>query len=366
MMLNGIVNDVRAAGSTPLSFWVEAAIKLTTQPVDDEVGLMFVDQLGDMPRGYLSHLVKGQQLFLQFLTPSSSADSILWSVVYPEASGRLLNMWAHTHPLRGFQGAWLISATPPQLGLESGVYAQRPGCFGTPFVPEEHGVTSEDVKQMIAHHAISAGLKLRCIWDGATSDATGNYELVGGVDGIDGVIPQAYDRQTSKQCFAGAERVVAGEPMTTISFFGPSSCVACTEKLIENHFHFQGYIVYDAPAPADVLQYFEQDRYSSYLLTSDAFKTCVLYATLAGSDRMCIWEIPGCGGDRYPDVPPAYLKTLRVILTVPFDFIWPGSSSYVEFAWIALALIVGARCTRCCCRSGGRREGREGRVLPLV
>jgi len=351
LMLNALLNDVRTTGAPPMQFSVEVAIRYTLVPVQP-VGLFYDGMLPDFREGSLFDNSRGQQLFAQFLVPTAE-ESIMWTAVYPRYSGQLLNLWLHTHPLLGFEGAWLINAAPAQLGLH--MFAASLGCGGTPFVPASHGLSSAGVKSMVLEHMATAALSFRCIWDGA------NYEFVDATF-AEGVAPRAYDRQTRKQCFAGADRLEAGVAMTAIAFFGPQYCIGCrAADVAENHFHFQGYIIYDDDdTPDDLLQYSLSTPYDSHAMTSDYIKYCSTAALLAGSSRVCAWELPWCGGhevDRYPRGRPAYVKTVRAVLAILFDLMRPGWSMYAESVSIALVAVVILCCV---CACGPRQKQSAG------
>jgi hypothetical protein len=213
----------------------------------------------------------------------------------------------HTHPLLGFEEEWILSASPQELGLETGVF-RLPRC-SQPFVPSVHGLSSNDVRARIISHVEAAGLKFRCIFTGP------NSEYVKDIDGLDGIVPRDYDRQALKRCFVGAERVVAGAPMTAVTFFNGENCVdpsVCQPStLVENHMHFQGYIVFDEP-PDDMLQYHLGNQFDSWNPSSAYHRTCAQTDLLSGPD-VCLWEIPGCSLPGFPKEPPALMHLLLVL-----------------------------------------------------
>ena len=53
LMLNALVNDVRAANAPLMRFYLEAAIKITTRPLRHSVGLWYVGQTADYTKGLL-------------------------------------------------------------------------------------------------------------------------------------------------------------------------------------------------------------------------------------------------------------------------------------------------------------------------
>eukprot|EP00966_Prymnesium_polylepis_P168123 3887129-Prymnesium_polylepis.1 len=69
-------------------------------------------------------LLAGQQTFYTFEIPLGG-ESISWAAFKSESSGRLLNLWHHTHVTEGFTEQWLVAATPSALGLEAGAIRLR-------------------------------------------------------------------------------------------------------------------------------------------------------------------------------------------------------------------------------------------------
>ena len=190
-------------------------------------------------------LLRHQQSFYTFTVPYDD-ESVLWSTFKPTRSGRLLNIWHHTHVTEGFDSMWLLDATPPQLGLEEGGDGLfvLPGC-NAPFVPSAHGLTSGAVRARILRRMAAEGLGFRCVW------REPNAVWVDSVPGVDGVEPGLYPRQTRVQCFEGAERLHAGAYMTFVAFFDTRThCAHCGAEGgrgiafyqgagVQQHMHFQ-------------------------------------------------------------------------------------------------------------------------------
>ena len=177
---------------------------------------------------------------------------------------------------------WLISAAPHQLGLDA--YESR-RC-SRPFVPALHGLTSDDVRGTVLERMRVGRLEFRCIW-GAP-----NAEFVERVHGFEGIVPGIYERQTPKRCFAGAERIDAGEPTTFIAFFTPKNCFGCAtgpDLPMEMHIHFSGYLAFDDAAPDDVLQYYSCNQYGSWPMTGAYASICrCVIASRSPRDRLVI------------------------------------------------------------------------------
>ena len=305
LLLSAMVNDVREPNAAPISFSLELAIRYTLV-AQRAVGLSFASAAADFQGGMLSSLQTGHQLFGQFNIPSDN-EAVLWSTMKIRASGRLLNLWLHTHPLLGFEEEWLISGTPQELGLNNGIF-HAPRCY-RPFIPSEHSLTSDTVRAHILAHVKALGLKFRCIFKA-------NSENVSVIHGVDGIVSRAYDRQSRLQCFAGADRLVEGGSITTVTFFSGKMCVdpaVCLPgALVENHMHFQGYTVFDGPQD-NLLKYDFLTQYTSYALNSQYASTCGNLNFLAGPD-VCVWEIPGCRLPGMPTSAPKLIELMGVIL----------------------------------------------------
>lgn len=243
-LLNAMINDVRASGAPPLDVTLEIGLRITSADAHQRnVGLWYVG--ADSDTNAFAMLLLHRQSFYTFTVPFND-ESALWSTFKPTRSGRLLNIWHHTHVTEGFDSMWLIDATPPQLGLEEagdGIF-ELPGC-NAPFVPSAHGLSNDAVRSRILKRMRAMRLGFRCVW------RRPNVVWVDSVTGIDGVEPGLYARQTEVQCFEGSDRIEAGAYMTFVAFFDTKKlCEHCGAaggpgiafyqgEGVQQHMHFQ-------------------------------------------------------------------------------------------------------------------------------
>jgi len=332
MLLNAVVNDIRELNAPPMNFTLQLAIRFTLVP-QKAVGLSYVGHAGTFWPNFAGAIAAGHQIFAQFNVPSDK-ESVVWTAFTPRASGRLLNMWLHTHQFLGYEEEWIISATPQELGLNTDVF-QLSRCYD-PFVPSEHALTSDDVRAHILAQMKSRSLKFRCIFNP-------NEEQVTSINGVEGIVPRAYERHVLERCFAGAERLEEGKTMTAVTFFSDARCLdpgLCHsgKTTVENHMHFQGFVIFDNP-PNDLLQYQYANQYSSWMTNSEYETTCDTMSMLTGPD-VCLWEIPGCKLPGMPGTTPKYFAMVPVLL----DALLPGASGY-----IGVAALVSLICSLACC-----------------
>jgi len=305
-LLNAYLNDVRAQDSPELGVTLELGIRVTRSQIQRNVGLWYVG--ADSDTNAFAMLLLRQQSFYTFTVPYRD-ESVLWSTFKSVRSGKLLNIWHHTHVTEGFEEMWLVDATPPQLGLEEGgggVF-QLPGC-NAPFVPSLHQLTSDAVRARVLSRMRGNGLGFRCVWRQPNVEFVGRDEVVAGVE------PGLYGRQTKVQCFEGSERVAAGAYGTFVAFFNTAAlCEHCSGEGgipfyqgegVQQHMHFQGYILHDDNSSA--LNYLFANKYDSYEWTTYPVKEETLYCAFGAkfaAPFVCPWELPGCAQPRYPTQP---------------------------------------------------------------
>ena len=234
-------------------------------------------------------------------------------------SGTLLNLWHHTHVDGGFEEQWLIEGTPTQLGLESSVYRLQ-GC-NRPFEPARHNLTSEHVRLRVLDRMHRQQLRFKCIW------RTPNLLAVDTATG-----PRMYGRQTRVQCFDDAARLRAGEYLTSIGFYNTqprrldvgsdirhevgaeapgqqellSDVYPGAANGVEQHLHFQGYILYDHNRSE--LHYHFSNKYDSYLWATYPSRPELIYCGFTSKFSepvVCMWDLPGCSQPRYPRAAPS-------------------------------------------------------------
>ena len=219
-----------------------------------------------------------QALYGTIVIPSLH-PSVIWSTATPVEDGTLLNMWHHSHSLSGMDEFWLVDGTPNQLGLERG-RLRLPRC-SRPFVPAESGTTMEAVRQTIVDAIRLGRLRFRCIW-------TPNAEMVEPRQAGDGVIRGLYTRQSHARCFDGAQRLVAGAPMTQVAFFAPErSMPGWNAAGIQQHAHWQGYAFFAS----------NRSERQTYLATQHGavgpHAGVGDVASYFSSPEICPWEVQG-------------------------------------------------------------------------
>lgn len=373
-ILNAMLNDVRAVNSPPLDVTLEAALLLTRARGMRNLGLWYVG--ADSDTNAFAMLLLHRQSFYTFTVPYRD-ESVLWSTFKPVRSGTLLNIWHHTHVTEGFDEMWLIGATPPELGLEEagdGVFALS-GC-NAPFVPSVHGLTSDDVRVRILERMREARLGFRCVW------RKPNAVWVDGVDGIEGVEPGLYARQTRVQCFEGSERIEAGVYQTFVTFFDTKAlCEHCGAADgagipfyqgagVQQHMHFQGYIAHDDGTSS--LNYLFANRYDSYEWTTYPVREETLYCAFASkfaAPLTCPWELPGCAEPRYPSQHTMSVQALLFgawgkLVQLSYFHFGPIFATGVLVHVLAIVCIWRACMRACCCR--GRHAIKKSTAGPVA
>ena len=306
LVLGGVWNDVRRADAPALQWWLELAVRHTTEedaspPIVGEaspppfslrmLGLFYSSQAPDiLPEARSPSISAGAQRFLTFAIPPD-ADSAVWSAVTPLASGTLRNLWLHTHPLQGFESMWLVGASPALLGLGQPPF-EMPRC-SRPFVPANHGLTLDDLKATVLAHLEQRRLRVRCMWGGAHAEYVPEHSMAGVVGGN-------YSRETPVTCYgADATRLTRGETLTALVFFTPAHRSPAARGvgavsddgglMIQMHAHFQGFIEWD-DGSSD-LHFLAANQYGSQPMR--VLSPCQA-AALVASPGLCLWELPGC------------------------------------------------------------------------
>lgn len=204
-------NDVRQERQSPLQYWVEIAMAFDSRarkPVELWSVYRYATYAGEPP-----------PYFNTFQIPSFE-DSAVWMEVRHRTSGRLLNLWMHTHITGGFKEAWFVAASLRTLGLETDIF-QLPAC-GV-FVPARHNLFLKDLKQHIEQHMTANSINVECIAS-VPRDFNGQHG----------------DRQPHWNCSNATIYIRQGTEMSAIAFFSPS--MELPSAPVEQHFHFQGYI----------------------------------------------------------------------------------------------------------------------------
>ena len=338
LLLNMLVNDVRAAGSPPMRWMVEASLEWTASSPQHNVGLWYANKAVDFHPNLPVAVLAGSQPFVTFGVPRF-AESVVWGSARSTLSGRVLNLWHHVHAEGGFDEMWIVTASASQLGLERDGF-ELARC-SEPFVPSRHGTDNEALKLRILTHMQQADLRFKCLW------REPNLEYVSRVEGVEGIEARNYARQTRVQCFEGSERLTAGELMTWVVFYdtreeyldkydpmsspssarhGPSNYDpmsspfgarlsphrvlesaprAAAAELVRQHIHFQSYVVWDNDASE--LHYWNSNQHDAYLFTThphhrqyEVSGPACFYATAAAGPAVCDWEVPFCHQPNYP------------------------------------------------------------------
>ena len=252
MGFDGLLNDVRDKGSSPLTFYFEVAISFTTTPVQRPIGLIYCNT-AVVP--VLQETHPDDQWFGTFEVPAAQ-ESIVWSVNRYDYSGKLLNLWLHTHTAFGYDGMWLVNGAPSDLGLALADWQH----FEYPFRPNEHGLTTGDFKEHVLRSMRANGLTFRCILNPHNVHLDDDNPRL--------MRPGIYGFMSDVSCYEGADVVRAGEPITTIAFFSPrmnnpipaSGKPVTAGMLYQQHIHYQSFAVFDETHPA----WPSTDFYESY------------------------------------------------------------------------------------------------------
>lgn len=206
-----VYNDVRPASSEPLSYWIEVGVA-----VKDGGGESVRVDLWSV---YHYALMESDERPFFGTFPVPRSESVVWMQSRYSVTGRLLNIWMHTHSSQGFRDAWFIEAALSSIGLETGEL-RMPRC--DVFVPSRFGMSVEDIRSRIRQAMARSALSFKCM---ASRD--GSFD-----EG---------DRQVRWECAPDAQHIRAGQTLSTVVFFGPP--FTTTTSTIRQHVHFQGYIV---------------------------------------------------------------------------------------------------------------------------
>jgi len=294
--------------ASPLPIMLELAIEFSSVPAAQpppvrNVGLWYCAHESDA--NAFGMLLQASQTFYTFTVPFG-AESVLWATFKSKESGLLLNIWHHTHVTEGFAEQWLITANPSALGLEQGRLRLN-GC-NTAFCPADVAMTADEVRLTILENMREQGLRFRCLW------REPNIEWVETVPNMSGVRPAWYGRQTHVECFEGSQRISAGEYLTNVVFWDTRGLSAVSQSYlpqsnkglqltgVEQHLHFQGYIVHDR-GTSD-MNYLFGGKYDSYSWTSYPMQPATFYCAFGSkfsTPFVCGHELPGCSEPRYPE-----------------------------------------------------------------
>lgn len=200
-----LMNDVRPMHSSSLSFYFEVAGHLDTVPPKRRIHLWKSNSAGP---------VYGP--FGGFRIPADE-ESVVWTTVLAEVSGRLLTLWIHVHISFGYIETWYIDATSNDLGLD--IFSVQTPCSPA-FLPSRAGITSQVVKRRILTRMHELNFGFRC-----TSHRLTPHDNSYG------------DRQPILRCFEGSENLVAGTVITAVHFFVGTD----SEGEYLQHSHYQVY-----------------------------------------------------------------------------------------------------------------------------
>jgi len=193
LLYSGLYNDERDEGSPEIKWSMELALQLDmAAPKSGRKALLHLDL-------WKSEHFGTRNFYGTFVIPALT-ESVTWTLAAPTVSGTMINLVMHTHEGAGHAQTWLINAQPAALGLDTPPLL-LPRC--DPFVPASHGLTTNDTKRMIIEHANAAGASLRCV---AISPSNIDYAALG-------------DRQPVWRCYDGADRLLAGQNITIVTFF---------------------------------------------------------------------------------------------------------------------------------------------------
>ena len=153
--MDGLFNDVRAAGCSPLSWYVEYAVKIA--PPQQRPVLRT-----SLSMWYTMHYALDSSSRMRFATFPVPAGTpvVTWVHTVPTVSGTMTMLWMHLHEGMGFDQTWFFDAPPKALGLDVAPFVQ-PTC--SPFVPSAHNMTLDDVKRHVLTRSRDTDAPLRCV-----------------------------------------------------------------------------------------------------------------------------------------------------------------------------------------------------------
>lgn len=250
------LNDVRAENSPEMTFYLDLSFRVTSKPPLYPAALLNfggpfpvrLDENRDAPplRRWSEHAV--------YWVPADK-PSVMWYSGELYKTGRALHTITHSHA-HFFQSFYIFSGTPQELGLNKAPYEAN-NLLVEPFLPEEHGITLEDMKLKILYESQTGLAKLRCVSDGILERVNlTQQEIKMGYKPED-----VYDRQPDTTCF-GDWSFEKGQPFTIVAFNKPM-CDGCAEVKgpyggrvgIPQHTIFRAVYVNDEE-PEDVKHFF--------------------------------------------------------------------------------------------------------------
>jgi len=234
---DGLFNDVRAGGSTPGNYYVEAAMALVSVAEPEPQDVLEVRLSGD----HAGFAYWDQLPFSTFPVPAA-VPSLWWASWIVPLSGHALNIWLHTHEGLGYRETWVLRGSADQLGMhdlpwEDGTWASGCSFVRVPSVPMKF------IKLSILDTVLEKGLGIRCMGVRSASYSVGTGDV-----------------QTEWTCFKGGERYVKGDELTNIAFFEPDESdvqfshaqdASQIPTMVLQHHHMQSYILPEDPALSD-------------------------------------------------------------------------------------------------------------------
>ena len=121
LLLNVLVSDVRAGGSPPLKWAVEASLRLTRAP-QRRLGLWYSSGAAEPPPNGPAAAVADSQAAIA-PDMASALEWVTWATTKSALSGRVIDVRHRVHETQGFREMWLMGAAPQEVGLESGLFS---------------------------------------------------------------------------------------------------------------------------------------------------------------------------------------------------------------------------------------------------
>ena len=219
LVMDSVFNDVRTAGCSPISWYVEYAVKIAP-PQHQQRRVSRTSLL----MWFTSHLAVAEQARMRFATfpVPAGTPAVSWVHTVPTVSGIMTTLWMHTHEGLGFEQTWFFDAPPKALGLDLAPFVQR---LCSPFVPRAHNLTISDVKRHVRTCSREANAPLRCV-----AKMRADFD------------PRLGDMQPTWSCRDGVVgKLVAGQSFTSVTFFNTIED-AHGMPYLGQHIHYQAYL----------------------------------------------------------------------------------------------------------------------------
>mmetsp|Transcript_6210 Transcript_6210/g.7387 ORF Transcript_6210/g.7387 Transcript_6210/m.7387 type:complete len:658 (-) Transcript_6210:525-2498(-) len=217
LQLDADLNDVRPHGSDDLIFYLEIALRWTTEaPTKPAALLNFGAPFPLLQDGPMTHWTEHAVNYVP-----GDQESVFWYTGRIYNSGRILHTIAHSHS-HWFDEFYVFAGTPEQLGLNQGVF-QVDHNNVLPWIPKNHGFSNDDMKLHILYNAHKNKVKLHCIISGSLT-----------VDEAD--TQETYDRFPNWHCFDDWT-FNKGDHFTLVAFDKPM-CKKCAQVKGPFHNHY--------------------------------------------------------------------------------------------------------------------------------